>query len=201
MEFLRSNWAVLTLVIALSVFLGASLATRDCPLCALSAAAKNTVAQPKPQSTGFSLSGKPWAVQTFRGEEIRSEDLKGKVVVIAFLAAWSPESAKDIAKLNELSHSIPASEAAIVGICIDHEATDFDAVFKERNVNIEVAVPSPSLLAAVGSPRYLPSLVLLGPDGSPKIRHVGLVESEILRAQILSIAADRELVAESADHF
>jgi len=187
MDFLCKNWATLVLIVALAIYSGASLATNGCPICALTAATREALDPSPPASQADALSQGPWSVPTIEGGEIRSQDLQGKVALIAFWATWCPSCLEEVPTLVELRNSLPSSEVAIITALIDHEATDLDGFVREHGINFDVALPTPSLKAAVGAPRYLPTLVLVDPQGVPRIRHTGLVDAQVLRRQILSL--------------
>ena len=86
-------------------------------------------AEPRPAFPGFSL-------ETFDGELLTHEDLRGKVAIVTFWASWCPTCTMELPLLDSLNSAIDHPDFVVIGINEDrHEVA---ARFMAEQLGLEM---------------------------------------------------------------
>lgn len=131
---------------------------------------------------------------TEHGEAISSDDLAGKVVVVNFWYATCPPCRLEAPWLEELYRKYSQEGVEFLGVNVRDDAAAA-LVFAET---FEVTYPSiidrdaevVLAFSGIASPTAVPTTVVLGVDGRPASRIVGLIDKSILDALIRSALAE-----------
>jgi thiol-disulfide isomerase/thioredoxin len=100
------------------------------------------------------------------GKRFTFADLKGKPVLVEVWAAWCPPCLATL----EWSKKLDRSKLNLVGIAVESERKDIDAVIARVKPPARMVLGSKELLAAFEAPPSIPTLFLA--DGGGRIVHV-----------------------------
>jgi thiol-disulfide isomerase/thioredoxin len=116
------------------------------------------------------------------GGEISLSDLRGSWVVLNYWATWCAPCRKEIPELSELHAE--RDDLAVLGLAYE----DADPAYFEEFL-LEYHVSYPILMVDVlappepfGTPRVMPTSIVLDPEGRPVRTFVGPVTREMLEA-------------------
>lgn len=124
-----------------------------------------------------------WSMQDLQGRTVRSQDLRGRVVVLNFWATWCPPCRREIPELQAFQDAQGTNGAVVLGAATDEEGTALLKPFAERN---KIRYPILLATAEVQSSfavTSLPSTWIIGPTGKVQARYLGaLTRKELDRA-------------------
>jgi thiol-disulfide isomerase/thioredoxin len=127
-----------------------------------------------------------FSVKDFRGREISSADLRGKVVLVDFWATWCQPCKKEMPGYQQLVNRYGPRGFAVVGFKFDTMADTEDPVLfaKKMGVRYPLAVAPDELKQKFGGIEGLPTTLLYDRQGILRKKVVGFeytaaVESEV----------------------
>ena len=104
------------------------------------------------------------------GKSFNLSDFRGRNVVLVFWASWCPDCRAEVPDLKAMAASADSSQVAFVSVSFDRE---FDALVKfaaeQELPGVQLFEPAGKADSAVGAAygvRWIPSLYLIGPDGT-----------------------------------
>ncbi len=188
MDFLKRNWSTLILIGAIATYLGISMGTDNCPMCVVSDAVLGTSLTQENGSRNAAIVGEEkspdWSVTTISGREISAEAAKGKVSIIVYWATWCAPCREEVPALIALRNEFSAEQLEIIGVSLDDASKSIDSFVTSHKINYEIARNNESLEQAFGPVRYIPTLVVVDPDGKVQQRYTGLVGHDVIRGQV-----------------
>jgi len=95
------------------------------------------------------------------GKRFTFADLKGKPVLVEVWATWCPPCLATL----EWTKTLDTSKVQLVGIAVESERKDIDAVLKKIQPPARVVVGSGDLLSAFAAPPSIPTLFLADANG------------------------------------
>src|SRR5262245_45288491 len=104
-------------------------------------------------------------LQRIAGGNLRSADLKGKVVVVDFWASWCDPCKKEIPDYNKLADSMAGKDAAMIGIALD--SGSFEKVKEavgELGIQYPVGFGKEGIDEQFGGLRGYPTTFVVGKD-------------------------------------
>lgn len=112
---------------------------------------------------------------------IRAE--RGKVVVVNFFASWCPPCKEEIPDLIELRSKVAAEHMTLLGISVDEDPKQLEAMVDSIPFNYPVyrGVKDLPEVFAISS---IPRLLIYDKSGKLVIDHVGLADPSALAAKI-----------------
>ena len=114
--------------------------------------------------------------------------LKGRVVLLDVMAAWSEPCRRDVPALNRLHEEYAAQGLAVVGLAVDREpAAQVQAALQQAGVIYPVAEGRQGTLQALGGVRALPTRILLDRKGVVRQTFAGAVPFEEVRTNVLAL--------------
>lgn len=122
-------------------------------------------------------------LKTLDNKELKLSDFKGKVVVLDFWATWCPPCRKGIPDLIEIQKSM--KDVQVIGISVDENPQKVIPDFvKEFKINYPIVIGNDEVYNRYGGIEAIPTTFIIDRQGKIRNKHVGLVEKEILIAEI-----------------
>lgn len=129
----------------------------------------------------------PWTATLLDGSKITHESIADKVTIIVYFATWCDPCKKEIPGLIELRNTFALSNVSIIGISMDQAGKDLEPFVNHYGINYQIARNSSSLDQSYGRVKYLPTILMVGKDGTIAHRHTGAVSKEVLEMQIKTL--------------
>ena len=108
-------------------------------------------------------------VKTLNGKRIRLQDLRGKIVLLAFWASWCGECIAEIPMLKELYKAFGNDKRFVmIGLSLDHSAQTLRSFTKSQEMNWTQGVLgdwSQSKIPSLYAVRYIPTMYLIDQNG------------------------------------
>ena len=139
--------------------------------------------------SGHSMTPEPapaFSLPTLTGEMVSLESLRGKTVVIDFWATWCAPCEFQIPVLNEFYEAHrEAGNVEVLGISVDEDGSDeVKAWVEERGVAYPILMGDDGLAREYGALGF-PALAVVSPEGEIVVRHMGVVDLEVLEAALV----------------
>ncbi|MGE3957398.1 MAG: TlpA disulfide reductase family protein [Vicinamibacterales bacterium] len=127
-------------------------------------------------------------MKTLDGRTLRTEELRGKVVLVNFWATWCPPCRAEIPDLVALQERY-REQLVIVGISQDEEPTDVVSRFvAEHKVNYPIVMTTPETEKAFPGVTGLPTTFVLDRAGFIVQKHIGLLDAGTAEREIKALA-------------
>jgi len=108
-------------------------------------------------------------VKTLNGKRIRLQDLRGKIVLLAFWASWCGECVAEIPIQKELYETFGNDERFVmIGLSLDHSAQTLRSFTKSQEMNWTQGVLgdwSQSKIPSLYAVSYIPTMYLIDQNG------------------------------------
>jgi thiol-disulfide isomerase/thioredoxin len=152
---------------------GAVVAAGAAPRIALAATA---VPQPAPAAKAAPPIGTRIELPTVRlldGREIDAGYWRGKVLVVELWATWCPFCGRQNPELDKLHRGQVAAGLEVLGLSIDRKLDDARRYMREHDYAFHAAMLDSKWEAALGRPRGLPIVWVIGRSGRLEQLEVG----------------------------
>ncbi|NBD37614.1 MAG: redoxin domain-containing protein [Verrucomicrobia bacterium] len=126
-----------------------------------------------------------WTLRNLEGEEVRSSDFDGKVVLLDFWATWCPPCRKGIPEFVELQKEYGDDGLVVVGISLDRGGPDVVKPFAEKmGINYPLVMGNQEITEQFGGIRGIPTSFLINREGEIVEKHVGYTPKNVFVKQI-----------------
>ena len=130
----------------------------------------------------------PFSVQTLDGTVLRSQDLKGKVVILNFWATWCPPCRAEIPDLVALQDKY-RDQVVVLGISMDEGPAEDVRRFAEKyQVNYPVAMATPAIYQAFPGMASLPTSLIVDREGMVVQKHIGMLNAALTEEETRLLA-------------
>jgi thiol-disulfide isomerase/thioredoxin len=127
-----------------------------------------------------------WHLKDLAGNEVRSDDFKGKVVVLDFWAVWCGPCKQEIPGYVDLQKKYARDGLVIIGVVFDQEAPAAVKKFVDRYlVSYKIVLGNDEMENAFGGMDAIPTTFLIDRDGNIRDRKVGSVPAAEYEKRIL----------------
>jgi peroxiredoxin len=134
-----------------------------------------------------------FAVTTLEGDTLRSDDLRGRVVIVNFWATWCPPCRIEVPSLQSLWEVRRDDGVVVLGLSMDRGGrAAVDAFLRERGVTYPVAMADRAVESAFGGVPGLPTTFILDADGTVRHRVYGYFAPPAMRAAVARILSEED---------
>ena len=129
-----------------------------------------------------------FAVQDLRGNTLRLEDLKGKVVLLNFFATWCGPCRGEIGDLVQLYEKFRDKGLEVVGVSLDMEGATVLAPFvKHYKITYPVVIGTRKMVVDYGGISGIPTSFIIDRDGMIAEHFIGLRPGQVLEASVVKL--------------
>jgi thiol-disulfide isomerase/thioredoxin len=115
-----------------------------------------------------------WQLKDLDGNVVRSDQFKGKVVIVDFWATWCPPCREEIPGYVALYRKYGPGQLAIIGVSVDEAGVPVVKRFvDELRVNYPVVMADDRVIADFGNPDGFPATFLIDRNGMIRDKKVG----------------------------
>jgi len=126
-------------------------------------------------------------LQDIDGQWYKLSDYKGKIVVVVFWAAWSPESQQEVREFNTLSQ-YKDQNVVVFGISTDEGGADRIRSFVQSNgLNYTILIADTDAKTAYGGIAKLPSTFIVNKDGNIYKEYFGYRSESLIEVDVKNL--------------
>ena len=130
------------------------------------------------EAPGFTL-------EDLDGNWVRLSDFKGKIVIVTFWAAWSPQSQTQVRELSGLHEQYKDQDVAVIGISVDEGGAERVKPFVQRSLlKYTILIADTSTKSAYGGIGELPSTFVIDQKGNIFNKYFGHQGKHVLELSI-----------------
>jgi peroxiredoxin len=122
------------------------------------------------------VSGGPapdFTLRTMEGRNLRLQEQRGRVVLVNFWATWCGPCRQEMPLLNQIYQKYHASGFELLGVNVDDDTRNAQAVAAKLGVNFPVLLDSEKKVSRLYDLNSMPSTVLIDRDGKVRYVHRG----------------------------
>ena len=129
-----------------------------------------------------------WVLKDLAGAEVKSDQFKGKIVVVDVWATWCPPCRAEIPGYVDLMKKYGKDGLVIIGVSMDEGGPDVVKAFAGKfGVNYPMVMGDDKMLAAFGGIEALPTTFLIDRNGQIRDRKVGAEPTEDYEKKIVAL--------------
>lgn len=121
-------------------------------------------------------------LNTHEGKSFNLKSLRGKYVVLDFWASWCPDCRKEAPTVVKLYNQFKEKNVAFVGVSYDTKAENWKAAIKQYGMTYTHVSELKKMREAKTAKQYgvkwIPSIVVIGPDGKVVLSTVTIEKLE-----------------------
>lgn len=126
-----------------------------------------------------------WTLRDLSGKFVKSDEFKGKVVIVDFWATWCPPCRAEIPGFVGLYKRYGDKGLVIVGVSLDQQGAAVVKSFVEKfGVNYPIVMGDAKIAEAFGGVEALPTTFVIDRQGRVVRTHVGFADAETFEKDI-----------------
>ncbi|MBD3413367.1 MAG: redoxin domain-containing protein [Candidatus Aminicenantes bacterium] len=123
------------------------------------------------------------------GNEVTLDDFKGDVLFINFWATWCPPCREEIPGFVEMYEKYNEDGLEILGVSLDRKGPEVVRKFAEKyEINYPMVMGTNQLIQDYQPGQYIPSTIIIDPQGTIRDRHVGFLDKATLEKYFLDLS-------------
>jgi peroxiredoxin len=124
-----------------------------------------------------------YTVKTLDGPDLKSSELKGRVVVLNFWATWCPPCREEIPDFIAFYNESKALGLEIIGLSVDDgPAAPLKAFVKKFKIPYPIAFAEARLIRAFDPGPYIPTTFIIDKTGRIRHKQVGRIDRATLQS-------------------
>ena len=128
-----------------------------------------------------------WSARDLNGNVVRSDQFKGKVVVLDFWATWCVPCRTELPGYVDLQRKYGNEGLVIIGVSLDDEGPEAVRLFSTRHgLNYTVVMGNDDLVNAFGGIDAYPTTFIIDRDGIIRDRKIGSMAEPKYEKKILA---------------
>jgi len=130
-----------------------------------------------------------FVLEDLNGNEITLDDFEGKVLFINFWATWCPPCREEIPGFVEVYETYSENGMEILGVSLDQRGVEVVKKFAEMyDVNYPMAMGTTQFVQDYQPGQYIPTTIIIDPEGRIRDRHVGYLDKATLEQYFLQVS-------------
>lgn len=126
-----------------------------------------------------------WELKDVNGKRVKSDDFKGKVVLLDFWATWCGPCKAEIPGFIQLHKKYSDKGVVVIGISMDEEGPAVVKKFIEKNnVNYPIVMADKNTPDLFGGVEAIPTTFIIDREGQIVNKHEGQTEKSEFESEI-----------------
>ena len=121
------------------------------------------------------------------GNAIQTSDLRGKVVLVNFWAAWCAPCAEEIPQFMTLQQKYGDRGVQVIGISIDDIDSELRSFYRKHSMNYPVVAGDQKITDAFGGVPGLPTTFIIDRHSRVAARQVGATDFQSLEREVVKL--------------
>jgi peroxiredoxin len=126
------------------------------------------------------------------GKHFRASDLRGKVVLVNFWAAWCAPCAEEIPKFVALQSKYRDHGLQVIGVSVEDVQSELRAFCAKNHVNYPIVPGDQTVADSFGGVLGLPTTILMDKDGAIYKKYAGATDFAQLEHDFLPLLASTQ---------
>ena len=123
-----------------------------------------------------------FALPSVDGKTVTLSQLRGKVVLLDFWATWCGPCRHEIPDFIEFYGQYKDKGMEIIGISVDKSAKKVKDFMDKHRINYPVAMATNEIMGDYKPGRYIPTTIIISPDGDIVEKKVGIMDKTTLES-------------------
>ncbi len=133
------------------------------------------------------LVGKPapaFTLKSLDGQDVSTEDLKGKIVILDFFATWCGPCRKAMPILSEVAKEYADKDVVLYAVDLKEPKAKVSGFLKQMGWDINVLLDEDGAVAGAYAVRGIPQTVIIGKEGNVESVHVGMQPKRVITEEL-----------------
>jgi peroxiredoxin len=119
------------------------------------------------------------------GNTLQTANLKGKVVLVNFWAAWCVPCADEVPQFMALEKKYQDQGLQVIGFSVEDDATDLRNFYRKYQMNYPVIASDIKIADAYGGVLGLPTTFVIGRDGKIHAKYNGTTNFAVVEQEVV----------------
>lgn len=120
------------------------------------------------------------------GNTLQTANLKGKVVLVSFWAAWCVPCADEVPQFIALQKKYQGQGLQVIGFSMEDDATDLRNFYHKYQMNYPVIASDIKIADAYGGVLGLPTTLVIGRDGNIHAKYNGTADFVVIEKEVVA---------------
>lgn len=144
-------------------------------------------------ASGPSLAAAPdLSVTDINGNTLQTVNLKGKVVLVNFWAAWCVPCANEVPQFMALQKKYQDQGLQVIGFSVEDDAAELRDFYHKYQMNYPVIASDIKIADAYGGVLGLPTTFVIGRDGKIQAKYNGATEFTVVEQEVVALLKARQ---------
>jgi peroxiredoxin len=126
------------------------------------------------------------SVTDINGNTLHTPDLRGKVVVVNFWAAWCVPCADEVPQFIALQKKYQDQGLQVIGFSVEDDATELRNFYHKYQMNYPVIASDIKIADSFGGVLGLPTTFVIGRDGKIQAKYNGATDFAVVEQDVVA---------------